>query len=272
MVSETVVEPAVEQTADDSPQVEVVAPVEPETASPEADTPSVEEGAESEVVPEAKPETVTFTLAELEERDAEKATVERNAGAQQREAALRRELGNDEAVKARMVQYAAHVEQNGSDPAKLNQIIQDRDLFATDAARRALGNDVLSTYVTDPAERARQQATLERLNGDALGTEVGSLFNTAVNAAAAQRVADFGFADVPKDSTLYKGMKAAKDREVADELKAHGIEVKGSKSPAPAVPQSGTGNAGGPTAAEYKAASRAQRQQWRKENVEIRAE
>lgn len=241
-----VVEEAVEQVTDDAPQVEAVAPDELETVS-EADTPDVEESDSPETVPDAEVETeLSLDDPRIAEALTERLQVERNAGAQSREAELRKTQGNDANQQARLKVYADWALEHGSDPAKLNLIIQDRDLHAIDAAVRAVGEQALTFVGATSAQIERSQAKLENTSRDDLQKFASELLVDATDAIKADVSSTLTLDEVPEDSTLRTEINAEVQRLFADEMKAQGIKAKEDGSdPAPAVPAGSPATEGG---------------------------
>ena len=288
MVSEpAVIDELVEQVSDDAPQAEVAAPVEPEMVTTEVDAPSDGAVVATEAMPEEIVETTEIEVpSEPESVDqllerypqlTERLETERHAGAQAREAEIRRDAGDLAQTRAASREFLrnAGVDPDSIEDQKALDYIHNNALaHQYDASRLDLGRGVLAAYVVDPAERERQQASLSRLTGEALNTEVSGLFDVAVKSTTARVLSELDGSDVSAEVTpkLYKWLHDERDRMVTAELAARTIEANPPKEPAPATTVGTTVGAEGPTRAQYSAASPSQRREWRKQGVEVQLE
>lgn len=243
MVAEPVIEEVAEQVTDDISQIDDTASLEPETASTETDVVDGEQGDSSETVPETEAETeITLDDPRLAAALKQRLEVERNAAAQAAVAKARKEMGSDAAAKARLATYVQHAQQHGSDPERLNLIIQDVGLNKYDEATRTLGAQALEFIGATPGQIERYQAKLESLAGNDLGTFASELFLDATEAIKSSAVTSLTLADIPDDAPLRAEITAEVRRLRDEELKAQKIAERGDRDPAPTVP-SGSGGA-----------------------------
>lgn len=251
MVS-SVVDQVVEQAEGDAPQVEEVAPVEPEAVSTEADTPDVE-ASEPEAVPDPEPEAERPDLSELDlktlrELRPDLIEAQDNATVQRERDKARKEAGNAENTRAAV---AESLRRAGVDPASIedqsqlnylysNALANSQDLVARTWTEAAVGK-----YISDPPTRDTVLAPLEELSGATLVAQFDRIFDAAVTAVSTEQAGGLEFKDVPQDSVLYQGMTAEVKRLVAEELQAQGVEAKGTSDPAPQTPQGSPAGSGG---------------------------
>lgn len=186
---------------------------------------------------------------QLEERLRER----ENAGANRREAQLKREAGKKEVTTSNVRRFLADQGYEVDDPARLHYFY---DLAAANSAHELATTlpDVLMSDFKVPVE-AREQAVEARERGDWNGY-IGTLITGAVESKVAEKLAD-----------NERVITAEVNRRLAAEIKARGIEKAPVREGAPPAPMSSSPNSG-PTPAQYRAATSAQRAAWRKQGVE----
>jgi hypothetical protein len=183
----------------------------------------------------ARPDLSGLNPAQLRELNPELAKALENAGAQSREAQLRREAGSRENTRTGVERTLRAV---GVDPDS----VPDKSGFdllyanahgnAHDAVMRAVAENVRSAFGADPVAAAAIDAGMER-TGDELTKFSEALFSAAVDAEARRRVTDTKLADVPQGTQLTKDIEAEITRRVDLEVKAAGIESRPRRQPAP---------------------------------------
>lgn len=251
------VETQVQQAEVEAPQAEGAdAPVQ------EGDAPSdVTPTAEPAVVDESPPgpPTLDAILEQhphlrdvLSDRDRDR----ENAGAQRREAQLRREAGTKEQTKANVERILREFGVEDVDPTKFNFVY---DLASSNAAyqlAQEFPNALMSHYQL-PSE-VREQA-LERREANDWDGYVTTLIDGAVSVRL----------DSEREQIRREERESARAF-FAAEAKAAEVESKPRVEAAPNAPiGSPSGGRTGPTPQEYAAASRQQRAEWRKQGVNV---
>lgn len=226
------VEEVAEQATEDSPHVEDVAPDEPE-AAPEADITDGGEVVDPDAVPEADPDAEPelpepdaavhhFTQAELDERD----EARERAGGQRRETELRKSMGDEATVEARMKAYQAKLVADPSDDGtEIRQIIQDNTLNVTDVVMRRVAQQAAGAYGYSDAQVAGMTATIDQLSGTDLSAYASELFTGAVVVAV----------EAARTEEL-EGREAEVSRRLAEEMAAKNIESAPRRESAPKTP------------------------------------
>ena len=188
----------------------------------------------------------------LREQYEAKAQEREIAGANRERARLQREAGKKGQTKQNVQRFLTELGVEAEDTSRLDYFY---DLAAANAAyelAQALPDAVLRGFVV-PVE-AREKALEMREAGDWDGY-VGTIVTSAVEAkVAALRAED--------EKTITKRT----NERLAAEMKARGIEKAPIREGAPPRP-SASGTPAGPSPAEYAAATRQQREQWRRDGV-----
>lgn len=182
----------------------------------------------------------------------EKLRERENAGANRREAQLKRDAGKKDVTVQNVRRFFAEVGAE-ADEAKFGYLY---DLAAANSAMElatAIPEAVLRKY-TIPAD-VREQAISAREQGDWDG-----YISTYIESAAEQRAEQL-FADRKKQ------LDAENQKWRSAELKAMQASQAERRPGAIPAPAGGVAKSG-PTPAEYRSASRSQREQWRREGVE----
>ncbi len=233
-VAEPVVEEEVAQATDDTPQVDEVAPVEPETASTDADTSDVEESDSSEAVPDTEPETESppdlsaIDLKLLRELRPDLIEAQENATLQRERDRLRKEAGTEAGTRAAAEGWLRRV---GIDPSSVkdqsavDSMYQNAHASVTEEMQQSVQTAMLNRFFTDPALRGIAEETLAGLEGADLGKKITSLLDSAVIGTAQKLAGDISLADVPEDTPLRKEITAEVARLLAVELKVKGIKA-----------------------------------------------
>ncbi len=282
MVAQEVVAPAGEQAeAGVESQVDVTEPMADVTdggepvdavldAPGETEEQEGEPGAGEPGEPEPPPEPTNIAAlierhpelqAQLDERD----DVQRNAGAQQRDALRQREAADNERTQS-IVTRALEEARDSDDPDAYrriasNAIQSNRSFAAVDLA--AGYADVLKEHYTLTAD-VRDDAVAKRETGDMDGYVM-----TMIDGARTGYLREVSLADVPKDSKLHGEITAEVSRRMADEATAKDVEASPKPRAAPAATPGGAPVVGsGPTYTEYAAASFEQRKEWKAQGVE----
>jgi len=228
------------------------------------DAPDMESEAESSPDPEHLDDLLKRYPNLREQMDARDRERE-NAGAQRREAQLRREAGNKDATRRNV---AALFEAWGieDEPDEKNRMRVDYlyDLASANsmmdlAIRYA---DYLKEHYSIPTD-FRERAVASRESNDFDG-----YVSTLIEGAVVARMRNIDGADVPRDSNIYRWMLKERDRMVAEELKAKEIESKPKPKTAPPV----RGSAPTPktiTGSQYAAGNVTDRKRWNDEGYMV---
>ena len=284
VVSEPVVEDATEQATDPVTQVEDAAPAEPIEAAVGADAPSDGEAVDSEAVPEAvieaeRPDLSSLTREQLRELRPDILDVESNAAVQRERDKLRKDAGSAEGARRSSEEFLRRV---GVDPAS----VQDQSGldFIRQNTRMNVNSELQIEYIKEAAEQlglphaevTALTTIAESSDPEQLKSHTRAMITAIRKNGDASKRATLKLSDVTEEEypVLYREIQAQRGQTGADERKAAQIEANSEgKQSRPATSQGqSVGSNSGPTAAEYKAATRAQRAQWRTDGVEPRAE
>ena len=284
VVSEPVVEDATEQATDPVTQVEDAAPAEPIEAAVGADAPSDGEAVDSEAVPEAvieaeRPDLSSLTREQLRELRPDILDVESNAAVQRERDKLRKDAGSAEGARRSSEEFLRRV---GVDPAS----VQDQSGldFIRQNTRMNVNSELQIEYIKEAAEQlglphaevTALTTIAESSDPEQLKSHTRAMITAIRKNGDASKRATLKLSDVTEEEypVLYREIQAQTGQAASDERTGAAIKAKSEgKQSRPATSQAqSVGSNSGPTAAEYKAATRDQRAQWRTDGVEPRAE
>lgn len=167
-----------------------------------------------------------------------------NAGAQRREAQLRREAGSREGTRERVRELLEHLgidelELDGRDERQLDLLYELASANASEEVMRALATQAAGAYGLTRGQLSSIDAAVSELDGGELSDYAMELFDAAVNAAARRGATGLTLDDITPDLApdLHRQIADEVDREVAAELRARELERRPRRSAPPATPQ-----------------------------------
>ncbi len=245
-VQEPVEAPEVEQT----PEAIVDTPVEAVEPEPVGEEPTAPEAITPEPV-EAAPLTLEALramsqkerMAYLRENAPEVASDLEYAGAQRKEAELKREAGSREQTAERLKAIRERLLANPDAEAEdLNFL--DANNYANAAQRHFVdwGQAWKQAFEATAEDQAKIDAAAAE--GDSV-KYAAVVLDTAAKRLGSQAVYEGSVEDIPADSPLGKSIAAREASRVASELQAADLEAKPKREPAPPVPGGRVATGGG---------------------------
>jgi len=235
---------SVDQVEGDTPQVEAAVPDESTDIVAEvvADvegsvTPEtvVEDAPEAEE-PVTEPDVSTLSVSELRERYPDVAKALENAGAQAREAQLRREAGSKEETRKRVAALKARLaEVPDGDTAGLDFMWDNAYANAQSEVMRTMARTAIESFNPGAEERQALETVIDSLDGDAVTRYAAQMVSLAADRVGRRSVYEQSVEDIPADSPLAKSIHAAKQAFHEAETKAAALEAKPKREPAPTV-------------------------------------
>ena len=174
-----------------------------------------------------------------------------NAGAQRREAQLRRDAGTRAGSRLRVREALRRLGVPGLDDRDERQFEVLYELAAAQASdelMRTLASEAVGAYGLAPAELTAVESAIGELSGGELSSYASRLFQGAVDAAARQRAMELPLDELTEESApdLHRQIADEVDRRVVAELRARDLERRPRRAAPPASPQGrapgGSGN------------------------------
>jgi hypothetical protein len=167
-----------------------------------------------------------------------------NAGAQRREAQLRREAGSREGTRLRVRELLERLgiderELDDRDERQLDLLYELAAANASEEVMRALATQAAGAYGLTRGQLASIDGAVAEMGGGELSDYAMELFDSAVNAAARDGAAGLTLDDVTPDLApdLHREIADEVDRQVVAELRARELERRPRRSAPPATPQ-----------------------------------
>lgn len=222
--------------------------------------PDVEPDGEPDAGTEAAPESIDALLERYpslreqhQQSQAERDREREIAGANRERARLQRDAGKADQTRVNVGRFLAEQGVEVDDPSRLNYFYELAQANAAYELATSLPDAVLRGYPV-PVE-AREAAVEARERGDWDGY-VTHLVTGAVEAKDREREAAFE-----------KRVNTETQKRLAAEIKTRGLEKAPVREGAPTRPGGGQSGQSGPTVEQYRTATRAQREAWRREGV-----
>lgn len=174
----------------------------------------------------------------MRERYPEVARALQNAGAQAREAQLRREAGSRRETRARVAAIKSRLAQLPSDDAAgLDFVWENAQANASDELMRAMAASAIETFNPSAEERATLEAAIaNQRDGEGLRHYAMELVSMAADRVGRRSMYDLSIDDVPSDSALARSAREREARRVEAERQAAAIEGRPRRTPAPPTP------------------------------------
>ena len=221
-----------EAAPDESP--DVVSEVTPDVEAVDVPEPVADSAVETDDQPSpevAPPDLTSLTPKQLEDLNPELASALRNAGAQSREAQLRREAGSREATRARVQAIKAKLaELPDNDAAGLDFVWDNAAANAQEAIMRQMAEQAIQSFDPSPEERQALESAVSSLEGDALSQYAAQVVSIAADRVGRKTVYDMSIDDIPADSNLAKSARAREAKRIESEAQASEIEGKAGRS------------------------------------------
>ena len=167
-----------------------------------------------------------------------------NAGAQRREAQLRREAGSRDGTRRRVRELLERLgvdelELDDRDERQLDLLYELAAANASEEVMRALATQAAGAYGLTRGQLATIDAAMSELGGGELSDYAMELFDAAVNAAARRGAVGLTLDDISPELApdLHRQIADEVDAQVAAELRARELERRPRRSAPPATPQ-----------------------------------
>lgn len=178
-----------------------------------------------------------MSVAEARRRYPEVARALENAGAQAREAQLRREAGSRESTRERVAAIRARLAQAPEgDAAGLDFVWENARANASEDLMRAMATNAIETFNPTSEERAMLEAAVADQTGDGLRQYAMQLVTLAADRVGRRSLYDQSIDEIPADSRLARSALEREQRRLEAERKAAAIEARPRRQPAPATP------------------------------------
>lgn len=184
------------------------------------------------------------SIEDLRQMFPELARTLENAGAQRREAQLRREAGSREGTRERVRELLERLgiderELDDRDERQLDLLYELAAANASEEVMRALATQAAGAYGLTRGQLADIDTALDEMGGGELSDYAMELFDAAVNAAARSGATGLTLDDITPDLApdLHRQIADEVDREVAAELRARELERRPRRSAPPGTPQ-----------------------------------
>lgn len=184
------------------------------------------------------------SIEDLRQMFPELARALENAGAQRREAQLRREAGSREGTRVRVRELLERLgiderELDERDERQLDLLYELAAANASEEVMRALATQAAGAYGLTRGQLAGIDTALDEMGGGELSDYAMELFDAAVNAAARRGATGLTLEDITPDLApdLHREIANEVDVQVAAELRARELEQRPRRSAPPATPQ-----------------------------------
>ena len=179
-----------------------------------------------------------LSVAEARRRFPEVARALENAGAQAREAQLRRDAGSRESTRQRVAAIRARLaELPEEDSAGLDFVWENARANASDELMRAMASNAIETFNPSPEERASLEAAIADQRGEGLREYAMQLVTLAADRVGRRSLYELSIDELPAESRLAQSIREREERRLDAERRAAAIERRASgRTPPPPTP------------------------------------